>query len=126
MTASPSQLTDLTRIRRGGAPVKETGRAIIPNRTGLSRLGGRPAGGGRARTPRVGRLLVRFPPIMHPEPIGRVPADGCFESAVDIGGDRFDAAGFAPLADGDLVAYFDAPAAQADPVTDAGVQRAII
>ena len=67
-----------------------------------------------------------LPAVVHPEPVGRVAADGGFEGAVDVAHDGGGGAGPAILAGGDFGARFDAPAGQADAVADAGEQRAVV
>src|SRR5439155_26002689 len=76
----------------------------------------------RVRLAVVPLEFVGLPAVMHPEPVGRILPHRLFKGLVDVTGDGLDTAGFAVLPGGDLVAQFDPPPAQANALTDRGVQ----
>jgi hypothetical protein len=63
---------------------------------------------------------------VHPEPVGRVAADGGLERPVNVAHDGGGGTRLAILASWDFIARLNTPAGQADPVTDAGDQSAVV
>src|SRR5579872_6394709 len=70
--------------------------------------------------------VTRLPAFMDPKPIGRIPPNRGFERPVDFKHNRLGRSRLAVLAHGDFGSRFDAPAGKPHPVTDAGMEGAII
>src|SRR5262245_65026552 len=67
-----------------------------------------------------------LPSIVHPEPIGWVTLNRAFKRAVYVQHDICGRPPFLTAHGGDLIADFDAPAAQGGAITDGGMQGELI